>query len=98
MCTGFIKKGKDITFGFSMDLPDGLWDFKIYPKKDIFYIGIRVKGKIYKVHGVNSKGQFANMPYMNAPECRKYRKEKNISVLIFSWMAIFPGSCIIRKY
>ena len=56
MCTGFIKKGKDITFSFSMDLPDGLWDFKIYPKKDIFYIGIRVKGTIYKVHGVNSKG------------------------------------------
>ena len=77
MCTGFIKKGKDITFGFNVDLPDGLWDFKIYPKKDMFYVGIKVKGKIYKVHGVNSQGQFANMPYMNAMECGKYRRGKD---------------------
>ena len=77
MCTGFIKQGKDTIFGFNMDLPDGLWDFKVYPKKDMFYVGIKVNGKVYKTHGVNAKGQFANMPYMNAPECGKYRRGKD---------------------
>jgi len=74
MCTGFIKKGKDTVFGFNMDLPDGIWDFKIYPKKDMFYVGIKVNGKVYKTHGVNVKGQFANLPYMNAPECGQFRR------------------------
>ena len=74
MCTGFIKKGRDIVFGFNMDLPDGLWDFRVCPKKDMFYVGIRVNGKLCKIHGVNAKGQFADMPYMNAPECGKYRR------------------------
>ncbi len=63
MCTGFIKRGRDIFFGFNMDLSDGLWDFQVYPKKDMFYVGIKVNGKVYKTHGVNSSGQFANMPY-----------------------------------
>lgn len=76
MCTGFIKKGKDTIFGFNMDLPDGLWDFKLYPRKDMFYVGIKVKGKIYKTHGVNSRGQFADMPYMNAMGCGQYRRGK----------------------
>lgn len=76
MCTGFIKKGRDIIFGFNMDLPDGLWDYKVYPKKDMFYIGMKVNGRIYKVHGVNVQGQFANMPYMNAPERGQYRRGK----------------------
>lgn len=76
MCTGFIRKGKDIIFGFNMDLPDGLWDFQVYPKKDMFYVGIRVGRKIYKVHGVNALGQFGNMPYMNDMERGKYRRGK----------------------
>ena len=76
MCTGFIKKGKDVIFGFNMDLPDGLWEFKVYPKKDMFYVGIRAKGRIYKTHGVNGRGQFANMPYMNAPERGQYQRGK----------------------
>ena len=44
MCTGFIKKGNDVVFGFNMDLSDGLWDFKVYPKKDMFYVGFKVGG------------------------------------------------------
>ena len=76
MCTGFIRRGKDVLFGFNMDLPDGLWDFGVYPKKDMFYIGIRVKGRIIRTHGVNVQGQFANMPYMNAMERGKYQRGK----------------------
>jgi hypothetical protein len=74
MCTGFIKRGRDVVFGFNMDLSDGLWDFSVCPKKDAFYVGIRVNGKLYKTHGVNARGQFANMPYMNAPERGAYRR------------------------
>ncbi len=74
MCTGFIKRGGDVVFGFNMDLSDGLWDFKVYPKKDMFCVGIKVNGKVYKTHGVNAKGQFANLPYMNAPERGAYRR------------------------
>ena len=77
MCTGFIKKGKDIIYGFNMDMPDGLWDFKIYPEKDKFYIGIKYKGRVYKTHGVNANGQFGNMPYMNALDHGKYRRGKD---------------------
>lgn len=81
MCTGFIKKGKDVVFGFNMDLPEGLWDFKVYPRKDLFFIGMKVKGRVWKTHGVNAKGQFANMPYMNAPERGQYRRGRDVQRL-----------------
>ncbi len=74
MCTGFIKRGGDIVFGFNMDLPDGLWDYRVCAKRDMFYVGIKARGRVYKVHGVNAKGQFGNMPYMNAPERGQYRR------------------------
>ncbi len=74
MCTGFIKKGEDIVFGYNLDLPDELWDFRVCPKKDAFYVGIKVKGRIYKTHGVSARGQFAVLPYMNAPACGPYRR------------------------
>ena len=79
MCTGFIKKGKDIVFGFNMDLPDGLWDFQVYPEKDVFYVGMKVNGRVWRSHGVNARGNFANMPYMNAPERGKIPEGRGLS-------------------
>ena len=74
MCTGFIHKGNDIIYGFNMDLPDGLWEFRVYERPDMFYIGIRGNDKVYRVHGVNGDGSFGCLPYMNAPECGPYQR------------------------
>lgn len=90
MCTGFIKRGGDVIFGFNMDLSDGLWDFSVFPKKDAFYVGIRVNGKTYRTHGVNAGGQFANLPYMNAPErgaCRRGRGYRRLDLLVNGYIS-----------
>ena len=65
MCTVIGKTGNDAIYGFNMDIDPAVWDYAVYAKKDMFYIGIKVGKTVYKVHGVNSKGQFAVMPYMN---------------------------------
>ncbi|MBQ7455477.1 MAG: hypothetical protein IJS53_03440 [Clostridia bacterium] len=74
MCTGFIYKGNDVIFGYNFDLTDGAWDFGVYPRKDMFFVGIKVNGRLYKTHGVNGNGQFGCLPYMNAPEYGAYRR------------------------
>lgn len=74
MCTGFIKRGSDVIFGFNMDLPEGLWSFRVCPRKDMFFVGILFNGRLFKTHGVNAAGQFANLPYMNAPACGAFRR------------------------
>ena len=76
MCTGFISKGDDLIAGFNFDLAAGAWDYKVYAKPDMFYIGIKVGGTVYRVHGVNKNGNFGNLPYMNAPDKGVYRRGK----------------------
>jgi hypothetical protein len=90
MCTGFIKKGKDIVFGFNMDLPDGLWDFQVYPEEHSFFVGMKVDGWVWKTHGVNALGNFANLPYMNAPERGQYQsgsEYQRLDLLVDGYLA-----------
>lgn len=67
MCTGFVKRGGDLVVGYNLDLAEGAWDYKVYARNDMFYIGIKVGSTIYKTHGVNKNGNFGNLPYMNGP-------------------------------
>lgn len=78
MCTAFVKRGDDVVFGYNLDLAEGAWDYRVYPKDDLFYIGIKVGSTVYKVHGVNRNGNFGNLPYMNAPGKGVYRRGKNV--------------------
>ncbi|MDD3106193.1 MAG: conjugal transfer protein [Bacilli bacterium] len=77
MCTGFIKKGKDILFGFNLDIDLNVWNFKIFKTKTTFAIGIKVGQTLYYTHGVNSKGHFGNLPYMNGKDCTPHRSSPN---------------------
>ena len=77
MCTGFIKKGNDLLFGFNLDIDPTVWNFKLFKTNDYFTIGIKVGTTLYFTHGVNKQGHFGNLPYMNAPEIGKYHRGKN---------------------
>lgn len=74
MCTGFVKRGDDVICGYNLDMGVGVWDYKVYAKKDMFYVGIRIGSRIYKTHGVNANGNFGNLPYMNGPAADTYRR------------------------
>lgn len=78
MCTGFVFRGSDIVSGFNMDLADGAWEYKVYAKPDMFFIGIKAGSTVYKTHGVNSRGSFAVLPYMNAPERGVYSRGRDV--------------------
>lgn len=69
MCTGFVRKGKDLIYGFNLDIDPNVWSFDIYKTKKYFTIGITVGSTTYFTHGVNANGNFANLPYMNGEEC-----------------------------
>lgn len=43
MCTGFVRRGKDVICGFNMDINLGAIDFDVYAEPDKFYIGTRAK-------------------------------------------------------
>lgn len=77
MCLGFVKKGRDLIAGYNLDLAVGAWDYQVYAKKDLFYIGIKVGSTVYKTHGVNKNGNFGNLPYMNDPAVGGYRRGKD---------------------
>ncbi len=65
MCTGFIKKGDDLLYGFNLDIDPATWDFRLVKNKKIFTVAIKVGKTLYYTHGVNSEGCFSNLPYMN---------------------------------
>lgn len=65
MCTGFVKRGSDVLYGFNLDIDPAVWDFKLYKNDRHFTVGIRVGSTLYYTHGVNSDGHFGNLPYMN---------------------------------
>lgn len=77
MCTGFVKKGNDLLFGFNLDIDPEVWSFGLYKNDDYFTVGIKVGKTLYFTHGVNKEGHFSNVPYMNDPEHGKYRAIKN---------------------
>ncbi len=39
MCTGFVRRGKDVICGFNMDINAGAIDYGVYTEPDKFYIG-----------------------------------------------------------
>ena len=41
MCTGFVRRGKDVICGFNMDINIGAFDYDVYAEPDKFYIGIK---------------------------------------------------------
>ena len=65
MCTGFVRKGKDLIYGFNLDIDPNVWNFRLYKTDSYFTVGIKVGSTVYFTHGVNSKGNFSNLPYMN---------------------------------
>lgn len=67
MCTGFIKRGDDLLYGFNLDIDPEVWDFRLVKNKKIFTAAIKVGKTLYYTHGVNAEGCFSNLPYMNGP-------------------------------
>lgn len=42
MCTGFVRRGKDVIVGFNMDINLGAVDYDVYAEPDAFYVGVHV--------------------------------------------------------
>ena len=72
MCTGFVRKGKDVIVGFNMDINVEAFDYEIVANKEQFYVEIKndLAGSV-KAHGINHLGNFAsqlnNMNFTKAP-------------------------------
>lgn len=83
MCTGFMKKGDDLLYGFNLDIDPAVWNFGLYKTKDIFTVGIKVGSTLYYTHGVNRHGRFSNLPYMNGDDFlpEKGKKRERIDLL-----------------
>ncbi len=78
MCTGFIKKGNDLLYGFNLDIDPSVLSFDLYKTDDYFSVGIKVGGTLYLTHGVNKEGQFSNLPYANDETHGIYRRGKSV--------------------
>lgn len=65
MCTAIAKKGKDLIYGFNLDLDPDVWKYGLYMTKNYFTVGITVGKTTYFTHGVTKDGNFGNVPYMN---------------------------------
>lgn len=61
MCTGFVRKGKDMIVGFNMDINIGAYEYEIVANKQAFYVEVKndIIGNL-KAQGVNHLGNFAN--------------------------------------
>ena len=81
MCTGFIRKGKDLIAGSNLDLAVGAWDYRVCARADAFYIGIKIGSTVYRTHGVHQNGSFGNLAYMNAPSRGVYRRGRQVQRL-----------------
>lgn len=79
MCTAIGFRGKDLLYGFNLDVDPAVWNFALYKTKNIFTVGITVGKTVYYTHGVNRDGHFGNVPYMNGevfPVPRGARRER----------------------
>lgn len=65
MCTAIAHKGDDLIYGFNLDIDPDVWNYSIIKAKSLFAVGITVGKTTYLVHGVNRRGNFGNVPYMN---------------------------------
>lgn len=68
MCTAIAHKGKDLIYGFNLDVDPKVWNYDVYKTKNYFSVGITVGSTTYLTHGVTRDGVFANIPYMNGPK------------------------------
>ena len=75
MCTGFVYKGRDLIYGFNMDIHPEAFTWEITAGKDAFHVSIRASvpgghtdlpegyadftGNRLRIHGVTAKGVFA---------------------------------------
>ena len=41
MCTAFVKQGKDLIYGFNMDINYGAFEWKVFTEPDAFYVGLK---------------------------------------------------------
>ena len=67
MCTAIAYKGKDLIYGFNLDIDPKVWKYDVYRTRNYFSVGITVGSTTYLTHGVTRDGVFANIPYMNGP-------------------------------
>lgn len=67
MCTGFVKKGKDIVYGYNLDVDPNVWKYKLVKTDSLFSVTIKMGSTTYFTHGVNKDGMYGVLPYMNDP-------------------------------
>ena len=61
MCTGFVRKGKDVIVGFNMDINIGAIDYDVIANNEQFYVRAKnTPAGNLRVQGVNHLGNFAN--------------------------------------
>lgn len=65
MCTALAYKGRNLLYGFNLDIDPECWHYDVYKTKNYFTVGITVGHTVYFTHGVNRNGAFGNLPYMN---------------------------------
>ena len=76
MCTRFTYNGRDVISGFDFDIDLERWEHRVFYKKDMFYIGIRVRGRFQPIHGVNANGCVSTLLYVPENEGGKYRRSR----------------------
>lgn len=65
MCTGFVKKGNDIIFGYNLDIDPSVWAYSLVKTDKLFSVAIKVGATTYYTHGVTAEGKFSVLPYAN---------------------------------
>lgn len=80
MCTGFVFKGKDIFYGYNLDIDPNVWNYDIEKKENIFTVKIKVGSTTYYTHGINNKSSFGFLPYMNGENIKKETKGKKYRI------------------
>ena len=89
MCTAIVSHGERYLAGFDLDIDPAVWDYRLYCKNGVFYIGIRVGSTVYKVHGVNADGHFGVLPYRNGAVGvpRRGAKYQRVDLLVDRWLS-----------
>lgn len=86
MCTGFVKKGKDLIIGYNLDIDPAVWDFKLLMNKDLFTVAIKIGSTTYYTHGINSNGNYGCIPYMNDPTPYRSKGHERIDLLVNNYI------------
>lgn len=63
MCTGFVRRGKDVIVGFNMDINVEALEYQVYAEPDKFYIGAdckEIEAELTKIPGLSECYQLEN--------------------------------------